>query len=186
MMQRIVSYVLLCVLWLAGLGSDFAAPPETGPSDWPDVPFARNVASGEIIYLGMEKAEAEAITGEPLGELRQGKNMYDYEDVILGFRDDRVMYIQIPSYAEPLWAANGVVTAGMPTDQTLEALGMPFEVGSDSYDLLYFEDGTRAQRDCNTDPEGRNDYRWALFITAGSETIRRLQMGDKQYLLTMQ
>ncbi|MCL1855137.1 MAG: hypothetical protein FWF86_05335, partial [Clostridia bacterium] len=146
MMKKVTSYLLLCALCLAGLGSAFAAPPETDPSDRPDVPFARRIETGEIIYLGMEKAEAEAITGEPL-EAFMG--MYAYEGGILGFRDDRVVYIRISIYEEPLWVVNGVVTPGMPTDQALEALGMPFEAGNGPYELLYFEDGAREHRDGN-------------------------------------
>ncbi|MCL1855652.1 MAG: hypothetical protein FWF86_07955 [Clostridia bacterium] len=181
MMKKIMSCLLLCALCLAGPGVAFAAPPETDSPGWPDVPFVRNMASGEIIYLGMDKAEAEAITGEPLEEFM---GMYAYVGGILGFRDDRVVYIRISIYEEPLWVVSGVVTPGMPTDQALEALGMPFEAGNGPYELLYFEDGDREHRDGNTLWPGRDDYQWALFVRANSETIERIDMGDKQFLQT--
>ena len=180
-MKRVVSYLLLCVLCLTGLGSVFAASPETDSSDWPDAPFARNNITGEIICLGMDKDEAEAITGAMSEEFM---GMYAYEGCILGFRDDRVVYIRLSIYEEPIWVANGVVTPGMPTDQVLEALEMPFEAGNGPYELLYFEDGSREHRNRNTLWLGRDDYQWALSISGNSETIMRIEMGDKQFLQT--
>ncbi|MCL1795358.1 MAG: hypothetical protein FWG37_00565 [Clostridia bacterium] len=185
MMKRITSYLLLCVLCLAGLGSAFAAPPETDPPDWPDVPFARNIASGEIICLGMERAEAEAITGEPLEEGLFGKNKYVYEGITLAFRDDLVVYIAIP-YEEPLWAANGVVTPFMPTDQAFEALGMSSEEVNPPYRLLYFEDGARAQFDRDMFLKGVSDYQWEITLFGDSQAVGMIEMGDRRYLTTMQ
>ena len=185
MMKRIASYLLLCVLCLAGLGSAFAASPETDPSDWPDVPFARNVATGEIVYLGMERAEAEAITGAPLEEGLFGKNKYVYEGITLAFRDDLVVYIEIP-YEEPRWAANGVATPFMPTDQALEALGMFSETEITPFRLLYFDDGSRAQWDRNMAQKGLVDYQWELTLWGDSQTIGMIEMGDRQYLMTRQ
>ena len=186
MMKRIALYLLLCAVCLAGLGPASAASPETDPSDWPDVPFARRIETGEIIYLGMEKDEAEAITGEPLGEGLFSKNKYVYEGITLAFRDDLVVYIEIP-YEEPLWAANGVVTPFMPTDQALEALGMPFEPGNDPYNIWYFEDGTQAHFDRSPpSKDTRRDYQWSLTFFADSQTAGQITMGDKQYLTTLQ
>ncbi|MCL1855601.1 MAG: hypothetical protein FWF86_07700 [Clostridia bacterium] len=185
-MKRITLYLLLCVLCLAGLGSAFAASSEADSSDWPDVPFARNIASGEIIYLGMDKAEAEAITGEPLEEGLFGKNKYVYEGITLAFRDDLVVHIEIPC-EEPLWAANGVVTPFMPTDRALEALGMLFEPGNDPYNIWYFEDGTQTHLDRSPPSQDiRRDYQWSLTFFADSQTVGQITMGDKQYLTTMQ
>ena len=181
-MKRIVPYLLLCTLCLAGLGAAFAASPETDPSEWPDVPFARNMASGKIIYLGMDKDEAEAITGAPLEALRSGNNIYDYEDIILGFREDRLVYIQIPD-KKPVWAANSVVTPFMPLDQALLALGMSYEMrGTLSsyayYGLLYLDDGTQTQ----FDPDLRMMYQWQLSFGTHGETVEMIMMGDRQYL----
>ena len=201
MMKWIVPYLLLCALCLAGLGSEFAVSPEIDSSGWPEVPFARNIATGEIIYLGMEKAEAEAITGAPVEGGRPGlpmKNKYDYDGVSLAFRDDIVVFIEIP-YEDPYWAndelmpskalrwaANGVVTPFMATDQALEALGMSSEAGNPPYRLLYFDDGTRAQFDRNMAQEGRKDYPWEITLHGDSQTIGAIWMGDRQYMMTFQ
>jgi hypothetical protein len=181
--NRILATLLTLAMCLAGLGSAFAAPPETDPSDWPEVPFARNIATGEIIYLGMDKAEAEAITGAPLEEFM---GMYAYKGgIILGFRDDRVVFIRISIDEEPLWVANGAVTPGMPMDQALEALGMTFEAGNGQHGLLYFENGAREHLDRDNPWLGRDGYQWALLLVgANNETIKRIEMGDKQFLLT--
>ena len=169
----------------------FTTPPETDPSDWPEVPFAQNLATGEIVYLGMDKAEAEAITGEPLDEAKIGKNSYEYEGISMGFRDDLVVCIAIP-YEEPLWAANGVVTPFMPVDQALNALGMSSEIGGTSssnkiyYDLLYMDDGTRSQFDPVLAQQSYPEYQWLLSLATGSVTVERIWMSDRQYLTRMQ
>ena len=197
MMKKIMSCLLLCALCLAGLGSALAASPETDPSDWPDVPFARNIASGEIVYLGMDQAEAETITGAPVEGDRPGlpmKNKYNYDGINLAFRDDIVVFIEIPYEVpywandelmpakEPRWAANGVVTPFMPTDQALEALGMSSEAGIKLYRLIYFEDGSRAQWDRKMAQEGLKDYQWEITLHGDGQTVGAIWMGDKQYM----
>ncbi|MCL1897039.1 MAG: hypothetical protein FWG03_10905 [Clostridiales bacterium] len=200
-MKSIASYLLLCVLCLAVLGSASAASPETDSSDWPDVPFARRIETGEIIYLGMDKAEAEAIAGAPLeeAEIRRdrfsfGKNLYVCDGITLAFRDDRVVFIEIPyedpywandeltPAKDPRWAANGVVMPFMPTDQALEALGMTSEEVNPPYRLIYFEDGTRAQFDRNMFEKGYMEYPWEITLHGDSQTIGAIWMGDKQYI----
>ena len=133
----------------------------------------------------MDQAEAEAITGAPLEEGRFGKNKYVYDGITLAFRDDLVVYIEIP-YEEPLWAANGLVTPFMPTDQALEALGMSSETANAPYRLIYFDDGARAQWDHNMALEGLKDYPWEITLSGDSQTVGMIVMGDRQYLMTYQ
>ena len=200
-MKRIALYLLLCALFLAGLCPALAAPPATDSPDWPDVPFARNIATGEIVYLGMEKAEAEAITGAPVEGGRPGlpmKNKYNYDGLVLAFRDDIVVFIAIPyedSYwtndewvpsKAPRWAANGVAAPFMPTDQALEALGMTAEEGLSLYRLIYFEDGVRAQFDRKMFEEGLKDFQWEITLFGDGQIIGVIMMGDKQVLATGQ
>jgi len=184
-MKRIALTLLLCTLCLAVLCPALAAPPESDIPNWPNAPFAWNIETGKIIYLGMDKAEAEAIMGAPLVEDKGGKNTYQYEGITLAFRDDFVVYIMI-HVKEPLWAANGVVTPFMPTDQAIEALGMTIQAENRSYALLYFDDGVQTQWDPDTGGEGLLDYQWVLMLYAGSETVGRIMMGDRQHLTTMQ
>ena len=182
-MKRILASFLLCALCLAGLGAAQAASPEADPSSMPYVPFAQNVETGEILYLGMSKEEADAITGTPVEENRFRQMVY--EGVTLQYRDGLVVYIELHD-DDPRWAANGAVTPDMPTKEALEALGMPFEPGNDPYNILYFEDGTQTMLDRNPPPDdSRKDYLWCLTFFADSDTVGMIKMGDKQYLTTM-
>jgi hypothetical protein len=167
------------------LGAAQAASPEADPPSMPDVPFAQHVETGEILYLGMSKEEADAITGEPLEENRFRQMVY--EGVTLQYRDGLVVYIEIQIHDDdPRWAANGVVTPNMPTKEALEALGMPFEPGNDPYTIWYFEDGTQTMHDRNPPPEdSRRDYLWCLTFFADRDTVGVFKMGDKQYLTMM-
>ena len=183
-MKRVMASLLLCALCLVGLGTVQAASPEADPPSMPDVPFAQNVETGEILYLGMSKEEADAITGTPVEEnwFRQ----MVYEGVTLQYRDGLVVYIEIHD-DDLRWAANGIVTPNMPTKEALEALGMPFEPGNDPYTIWYFEDGTQTMLDRNPPPEdSRRNYLWCLSFFADRDTVGVFQMGDKQYLTTMQ
>ena len=171
-MKRIISYVVLCALCLAGLCPAWAVSPETDSPDTSEAPFAQNLATGEIVYLGMDKDMAEAITGAPLEEGRIGKNKYVYDGITLAFRDDRVVFIEVP-YGEARWAANGVVTSSMPTDQALDAMGMSFDAEYKSYyDLYYFEDGARTL-DRDAYEESRDDIQWLLSLMTDKQTTIR-------------
>ena len=201
MMKRIVLYFLLCILCLAGLGPALAASPETDPAEWPDVPFARNIATGNIIYLGMDRAEAQAIAGEPDEEGNLGrplKNNHYFDGLTLAFRDDVVVFIEIPyekphwfndewvPFKTPRWLANGVAKPYMSMDQALKALGMSSETEIKQYRLIYFEDGSRAQWDRKMFQEGLSDYQWEITLHGDGQTVWAIWMGDKQYLMTYQ
>ena len=185
-MKKMVVCLLLCTLYLAGgLDRAHAMMPEAEQPSLPVIPFAQNVETGKIVYLGMNKEDAEAIIGNYIEEYMFAKNTFIYEGVTLGYRDDLVVYIEI--HCDDLrWAANGVVLSGMPTAQALEILELPFEAENHPFSICYFDDGIQIQGDRNTYSEredGRRDYLWALTVFADRHTLGMITMGDMQYLM---
>jgi hypothetical protein len=144
-----------------------------------DGPYAINAESGEAVYLGMSKDEAEAIAGEPVGA-GFVPQMLIYEGVTLGYRDEAVAYIQID---DDKWTANGAASPGMPIKQAVELLGMSLIEGSAPHSLAYYADGTKLQLTPELSSDFNRDYQWMLTIY-GSDTAGMIAMGDKQFLLT--
>ncbi|NLV59912.1 MAG: hypothetical protein GXY67_14280 [Clostridiales bacterium] len=153
-------------------------------SDPIQVPFAQNILSGKKIHLGMNKEEAETIAGAPRQEGVLGKSMFEYDGITLAYRDNAVVYIQLPADGTS-WAANGAVTSGMPAQQAAAALGMAYEKGNEPHTIGYFDDGTQAQLFPSSLPDGRKDYRWALTFY-GKDSVGMVEMGDRQYLMQRQ
>lgn len=161
-----------------------AATSGTLPSPLPTSPFVQSAAEGDIIYLGMRRDAAEAIAGSPMEEGAFGKEMFIYESVTMAYRDEAVVYIQIHA-GDVRWAANGLVTSGMPTEEAATALGMAFVEGSDPHILGYYEDGTQRQLHPKPSIDGSKDYQWALTIY-GKNMVGMIDMGDRRYLTTRQ
>ena len=179
-MSNILLALLLFALRLTGLDAAAATPVTDLPA--PAVPFVQHVQTGAVLTLGMAQEAAEAVTGDSTEPYRFGKNSFVYDGVILGFRDGLLVYILI-DYDNPCWLANGILTTGTPTEQALQALDIPFEGTSASYDVFYYPDGTsHAFYVGNVPPDHRRDYLWVLSFFVNRETVGKVQMGDMQYL----
>ena len=143
-------------------------PADTPSGDTPaPEPYALNVKSGQVIYLGMSRDAAEAVLGAPVEDGYGGKIVY--EGLILAYRGDTVVYILID---DARWNCNGIVELDMPTQEAVEKLGMTFEDGCTAYTLKYPDNGSE-------------DYEASLTLFVG-DTVSGIIMADRQYGLTMQ